>query len=113
MIYVHVSDAVRYYCVITALWLIAMLTRMIYRRIRQSGWRGKAVPQPLSIVGACALLINAIFRRFENLGQPGDWFLWLAAFGITCLLLGVLRSHRFSLNPPWSRRDTRRPRGVH
>lgn len=106
--YVWVSDFARFYVVVTALWLIAVLIRLTQLRIREIGWRRlfkrQESPHPFSTMGLAVLMLVGIFRRFEDLGQPGDRFLWLVSVGITAVLTGVLININFTLTPPWKRR---------
>lgn len=108
MDYVLVSDFVRYYVVITALWLCAVLLRITYTRVRDCGGltcihRRQRSPHPFSTLGLAVLMFVAILRRFESMGEPGDRFLWLVFAGVTLVLLGVLINVHFTFKPPWRR----------
>lgn len=114
--YVLISDAARWYVVIIALWLIAVLLRITYTRMRDrarlaSGAQDRlraAVsrqhsPHPFSTLGLAVLMFVAIIRRFESMGEPGDGFLWTVCAGVTLVLLGVLVNVKFTFQPPWKR----------
>lgn len=110
MDYVLISDITRYYVVIVALWLIAVLLRITYTRLRDCGGcrnllSRQASPHPLSTLGLAMLMFVAILRRFERLGQPGDGYLWAVTTAVTLVLLGVLINVQFTLTPPWRRRE--------
>jgi hypothetical protein len=107
--YVMLSDLVRYYVVIAALWLVAVLLRITYKRLTRcdGGWRclfrRQESPHPFSTLGLAVLMTVAIIRRFDALGTPGDVYLWLVFTGVTLVLLGVLVNVHFTLKPPWRR----------
>lgn len=111
--YVLVSDLARYYVVIAALWLIATLLRITWTRLRAHGglryiYRRQQSPHPFSTLGLAVLMFVAIVRRFDTLGQPGDFFLWTVFTGVTLVLAGVLINVRFTLTPPWRRHSATR-----
>lgn len=119
--YVLICDVVRYYVVIAALWLVAMLVRLTWTRMRAcDGGLGclfhrQQSPHPLSTLGLAILMFVAILRRFESLGEPGDFYLWAVFAGVTAVLIGVLINVEFTLTPPWRRErggDTTAGEGV-
>lgn len=104
------SDLTRYYVVISALWVTAVLLRMLYLRASASTslpefFSRTTTPHPLSVAGLIILMMVAIARRFNSLGQPGDAFLWFVTAGVTLVLAGVLMTMQFTLAPPWARRQ--------
>lgn len=105
--YVLLSDVTRYYVVIVALWLIAVLLRLAYLRLREYGFVGmfkrQREPHPMTALGLATLMVVSIARRFDTLGEPGDAFLWAVTTGVTLVLIGVLVNVRFTLTPPWRR----------
>ena len=117
MDYVLLSDITRYYVVVVALWLIAVLLRLAYLRTRDYGGvrglfkRGTPSPHPFSTLGLAVLMLGAILRRFESLGEPADFFHWLVFTGVTLVFIGVLINVRFTFVPPW-RRDSKHRQGV-
>lgn len=112
--YVLVSDLARYYVVIVALWLIAMLVRLTWTRLVSCGgslrclFHRQQSPHPLSTLGLAVLMFVAILRRFDTLGEPGDVFLWLVFTGVTMVLVGVLTNVDFDTSPPWRRQKAHR-----
>lgn len=109
MDYVLVSDFARYYVVIVSLWLIAVLLRIAYTRVKDAGGlcsmaHEQDSPHAFSVLGLAVLMAVAIARRFDTLGEPGDVFLWVVFAGVTMVLIGVLINVRFRVTPPWRRR---------
>lgn len=109
MDYVLVSDFARYYVVIVSLWLIAVLLRLAYTRIKDAGGLRSLTheqdsPHAFSMLGLAVVMAVAVARRFDTLGEPGDVFLWVVFVGVTLVLIGVLINVRFSVTPPWRRR---------
>lgn len=101
--YIFVSDAARFWTVIVALWLIALMLRLTYMRTRRLGWPAvlhrQEQPHPITTIGLAFMLAITIVRRFDRLGQPGDAYLWLAFTGVTLVLIGVIINIDFSGTP--------------
>lgn len=101
------ADLARFYVVVVALWLGAVFLRLAYNRIRYSGvrtlWTRGGHMHPLANLGLAVLMFVGVLRRFDNLGQPWNIFLWLVLIGTTLMLIGVLINVRFTLTPPWRR----------
>lgn len=107
--HVLIADAARYYVVSVALWLIAVLLRITWRRVHAcGGWakihKRQDSPHPFSTLGLAVLMFVAILRRFDDLGEPGDFYLWAVFTSVTLVLTGVLINVHFDLTPPWRRR---------
>lgn len=105
--HVLLADVVRYYVVIAALWVSALLAWILYRRWQDSGFRtlwGRGhAPHSLVVVGMIVLMLSAVLRRFEQLGQPINGILLLVTVGVSAILAGLLINLRFTFTPPWKR----------
>lgn len=105
MSYVLLSDVVRYTIVISTLWLIALWLRLAWLRVTAHGWGGTEYPHPLLSGGLIFMLLVLIARRFDNLGKPGDAFMWAVLAGMIALIVGTMQSVKINWTPPWRRHN--------
>jgi len=99
----------RYETVIAALWVTAVLLRLVWLRFQEKRWkcflRGQESPHPLTTIGLAVLMLVAIRRRLDYLGEPPNGYLWFVFVGVNLVLLGILINVRFDFRPPWRRQN--------
>lgn len=107
--YVLISDLARWAVVVVAFFTAFLVARMLYLRVV----RGEGRAHPAAMLGTLGFLMFAAARRFERLGEPGDWWLWFAVATVATFAFGMFRTYRVNFRPPWLRRDRARGAGGH
>lgn len=102
MDYVLVCDAARWATVLLTYFTAATLTRLVYTRVRDKGWRTDVYPSPFATSGIVVVLLLGSVRRLYQLGEdPDGWFdnvsLWLWLLALLLIAVGNLLTIRFSV----------------
>jgi hypothetical protein len=101
-------DAVRFAVVVFGLLNSAVLVRLMWLRWQRRApnlWEGSA--NYFTMSGLILLMLVAIARRLDSLGDAPDWWLWASAFGVALVSVGLSRT----VTIPTYRRRVNTPTG--